>query len=360
MTTQHRYTFLDALRGVAALCVGVLHTTQIFKLGHEPFHASLAVDFFFCLSGFVIAFAYDKKFHSGLTTADFMVRRLIRLYPLIIFSIGLGSLVLMLNAAADPDLSMQKISVLIVSGILLIPAGLAYGMQAYPVNNPIWSLFFEIFVNGVYAIFWREPARSSGFVVLWFIAILLAVAIFSGSGLDRVGFGSFRDFGFGFFRVGYPFLAGILIFRLPPRILQSLTVSWIVPSLLLLLMLLNYSYRGSVRYDLLCALLVMPLIVALGSVVVTTSSILKNLFEWLGALSYPFYLIHAPVLRICRHLTESAGLFVGHDRMAAAASLMVSILCALIVLKLYDVPVRNWLANRRRAAASYSKLRPID
>jgi peptidoglycan/LPS O-acetylase OafA/YrhL len=360
MTTQHRYTFLDALRGVAALCVGVLHTTQIFKLGHEPFHASLAVDFFFCLSGFVIAFAYDKKFYSGLTPADFMMRRLIRLYPLIIFSIGLGSIVLMLNAAAYPDFSMQKISVLIVSGIFLIPAGLAYGMQAYPVNNPIWSLFFEIFVKGVYAIFWRKPSRYIGFFVLGIIAILLAVAVLSASGLDRIGFGSFRDFVFGFFRVGYPFLAGILIFRFPPRILQSLTVSWIVPSLLLLVMLLNYGYRGSVSYDLLCALLLMPLIVALGSAVATTSSMLKKLFEWLGALSYPFYLIHAPVLRICRHLTESAGWFIGHDRMAAAASLMASILCAFIVLKLYDVPVRNWLTNRLRAAASYPKFRPTD
>jgi peptidoglycan/LPS O-acetylase OafA/YrhL len=50
---------LDALRGVAAICVVLTHSGRLL-FGQEIFSgAYLAVDFFFLLSGFVISHAYD-------------------------------------------------------------------------------------------------------------------------------------------------------------------------------------------------------------------------------------------------------------------------------------------------------------
>ena len=42
----------------------------------------LAVDFFFVLSGYVLAHAYGRALASGLAPMTFMRMRLVRLYPL--------------------------------------------------------------------------------------------------------------------------------------------------------------------------------------------------------------------------------------------------------------------------------------
>ncbi len=53
-----------------------------------PFaNISLWVDFFFVLSGFVIAHAYLDRLRTGLGLGTFMVRRFARLYPLHLFTL---------------------------------------------------------------------------------------------------------------------------------------------------------------------------------------------------------------------------------------------------------------------------------
>ncbi|HRO69366.1 MAG TPA: acyltransferase family protein, partial [Chitinophagaceae bacterium] len=58
------FVILDGLRGVAALAIVVFHFMEwVFPDITRNFigHGFLAVDFFFCLSGFVIAYAYDQR-----------------------------------------------------------------------------------------------------------------------------------------------------------------------------------------------------------------------------------------------------------------------------------------------------------
>jgi len=61
MKAQPHFICLDGLRGLAAFVVLVFHLCHQFALPAEPRHAFLAVDFFFCLSGYVIAYAYDDR-----------------------------------------------------------------------------------------------------------------------------------------------------------------------------------------------------------------------------------------------------------------------------------------------------------
>jgi peptidoglycan/LPS O-acetylase OafA/YrhL len=49
------------LRGIAAIVVVIFHDLSPFDLDSLIPHAPLAVDFFFCLSGFVVAYAYEKR-----------------------------------------------------------------------------------------------------------------------------------------------------------------------------------------------------------------------------------------------------------------------------------------------------------
>src|ERR1700712_1409072 len=85
-----RYHTLDALRGLAAIAVVGFHISQV-KL--EPVlvpYGYLAVDFFFVLSGAVVAHAYEKQLRAGLSWQAFFVKRVIRLYPLALLGTALG------------------------------------------------------------------------------------------------------------------------------------------------------------------------------------------------------------------------------------------------------------------------------
>lgn len=95
-----RFTLLDGLRGVAAIAVVILHSISPLDLekNYIP-HAHLAVYFFFALSGFVIAHAYESRIQK-IGPAKFMVLRLIRLYPLLFVGITLGLLVSLAKSLA--------------------------------------------------------------------------------------------------------------------------------------------------------------------------------------------------------------------------------------------------------------------
>ncbi len=58
--SRERYEFLDALRGAAAGGIVWLHITSVCRNFSVPPNAFLAVDVFFCLSGFVVAHAYGR------------------------------------------------------------------------------------------------------------------------------------------------------------------------------------------------------------------------------------------------------------------------------------------------------------
>src|SRR5690242_14476483 len=96
-----RFYSLDVLRGLAALCVVFWHWQHFFYAGTTagsvklqelplykiffPFYTEgyLAVELFFCLSGFVFYWLYSQPISNGLvSTREFFVLRFSRLYPL--------------------------------------------------------------------------------------------------------------------------------------------------------------------------------------------------------------------------------------------------------------------------------------
>src|SRR5581483_4377537 len=84
--TKPHFVVLDGLRGVAAVGVVIFHFMEMVIWNYSKLwigHGFLAVDFFFCLSGFVMGYAYDDRIgRMGLWT--FFKARLIRLHPLVV------------------------------------------------------------------------------------------------------------------------------------------------------------------------------------------------------------------------------------------------------------------------------------
>src|SRR5437763_8207696 len=123
--TKKHFEILDGLRGVAALAVVIFHFMEwIYSDSNENFigHGFLAVDFFFCLSGFVIGYAYDDRI-SKMGVVEFLKSRFIRLHPLVIAGSVLGLLAFLFDPfGGHPELySTGKIILAFVGSVLLIP-----------------------------------------------------------------------------------------------------------------------------------------------------------------------------------------------------------------------------------------------
>src|ERR1700753_898858 len=93
LETKSHYEILDGLRGVASILVVVFHIFETYSGDrfHQIInHGYLAVDFFFVLSGFVVAYAYDDRWDK-MTQWDFYKRRLVRLQPMVIMGSLIGA-----------------------------------------------------------------------------------------------------------------------------------------------------------------------------------------------------------------------------------------------------------------------------
>src|SRR6478735_4091604 len=94
LKTKQHFEILDGLRGIAALAIVLFHFMEwVYNDYSKDFigHGFLAVDFFFCLSGFVIAYSYDDRI-GKMGVLEFFKSRLIRLHPLVISGSVLGLL----------------------------------------------------------------------------------------------------------------------------------------------------------------------------------------------------------------------------------------------------------------------------
>jgi peptidoglycan/LPS O-acetylase OafA/YrhL len=367
--SKKHYPILDGLRGVAAILVVLFHILETFTGGDHSKqiinHGYLAVDFFFLLSGFVIGYAYDDRWHT-MSLTDFFKRRLIRLHPMIIMGMLIGAVTFYNQDSiffpAIAGTPFWKLIVVTLVGFTLIPLPLSMDIRGWtemhPLNGPAWSLFFEYVANILYALIIRKFSKTL-LAVFVFIggAALLHLAITSPHG-DVIGGWSLEpaQLRIGFTRLCYPFFMGLLLSRVakPGHINNSFF--WCC---LLLIAALSVPRVGNNEhvwmnglYDSLTILIVFPLIVYLGA-----SGSLQNKFslavnKFLGDISYPLYIIHYPFIYlymawVSKHKEYIAGPSPRIELVIAASVVFaVVITVAYLCVKFYDVPVRNWLTNR--------------
>lgn len=205
---RFRFEALDGMRGFAALAVLLFHVGKT----DAPWlfaHGYLAVDFFFILSGFVIAYAYGARLLEGMSSSRFLRARLVRLYPLIAAGAVLGV------AGYCKLYDRSTLLAIFVTGIFLLPTPLAPQSEdrmALAINPPSWSLFFEFVANAAFAL--AAPRLSDRMLALVVtisaFALAASIALFNG-----VDFGAhWPDFLFGIPRVCFSFFAGVGLFRL--------------------------------------------------------------------------------------------------------------------------------------------------
>ncbi len=360
MLQADRLATLDGLRGVAAIIVVVGHGTS--RLAGEPVlaHFPLAVDFFFILSGYVIAHAYENKLLAGMSPWWFARLRLVRLYPLIIAGGALGALLFALRAALDNQLLGADWLISGIATALLIPTPIDIATpdgHAYAFNVPAWSLLPELAANFAYAFAIRllTPKVLAGLIVT---GALTVIAIgFTFNTLDMGSTFSALPLGFG--RVIFPFLTGVALFRLNRA---GLLPQWRAPpgllyaGLALILCAPRTPFPGV--FDIFATLLAFPVIVALGANT-QTSGIGAEAARLAGRISFAVYILHASIIRplgsIGAALNLSGLAFAGW----IVFEVVVVIVAAYIATRWYDEPIRASLArNAPKPASSIATLTP--
>ncbi|MCB8881566.1 acyltransferase [Acidisoma cellulosilytica] len=341
-TKKHQFAVLDGLRGFGALSVLGFHLVQQHVLGKFPF-AGLAVDFFYMLSGFVIAFAYEPKLRAGtMTLKAFAWIRFVRLYPLLFVGTSMGILLGFLAAHIKHDVTYQQIALSGFLGLLLLPSYVfSQWGTAFPFNMAQWSLTFEIFANAVFAVLAPKLTTRVLIGVVGFTALLLiAMALAHG---DIYGGYDKDNFVYGFGRVLFPFFAGVLIFRFRrrPRHAPLLATSLIV--VLIAFIMLPPWHAG--LFTLPYVILLFPAIIVLGAASEVGAKA-SSFFRLLGTLSYPLYILQSPILRIGEEVLKRKHFGLGGSIAFALVEAVIVLAVSYGALTLYDLPLRRFMRRR--------------
>ena len=290
---QQHYAALDSLRGICALAVVVFHFRTTGNLTNLEFfrHSWMFVDFFFVLSGFVIAAAYGDKLQAGtVSVRRFMGLRLGRIYPLHIAMV-LALLFLELLLALFDLTAVTKREAF--EGSRSLPA-LATNLGILHVfglhdrltwNIPSWSIAAEIWAYLVFAVVLKRFGHN-GWQIIAALGVLamLVLATLAPRHLNAT-------YDFGFVRCLYGFAVGTLTFRV---IGKGLTIGGTMAeaaAVFACVLFVTLIEGGLIT-------LAAPLVFALPVLVFArgegylTRVLTFRPFVWLGTISYSIYMVH--------------------------------------------------------------------
>jgi peptidoglycan/LPS O-acetylase OafA/YrhL len=299
MEARHRFEALDAWRGICAIVVALEHlnTTSLLRENAFSQHAYRFVDFFFVLSGFVIAHAYKDAIQRAPAGAwPFLVRRLGRLWPLhaaVLVALVAIECLALVAARAGVSFGHQAFSDRNTLGA--IPANLllvhAWGFFDHTTwNGPSWSISAEWLAYLVFAgVCALAPARwfqaAAGVLLVGTVAVVLVVA--------PEGMKSTYDYAA--FRCLYGFMTGVLVRALWRRVPPRVGTIGEIATLVAVVAAVAWLPSGGP------AVLVTPLF---GAAVWVFASEDGRLSRWmrrpgpqaLGAWSYSIYMVHVLVV----------------------------------------------------------------
>lgn len=285
-----RLAGLDGLRAVAALCVVVMHVGAIWPNAPRIIGAAyLSVDFFFLLSGFVMARTYEERLRDGrLSAARFLVARYRRLWPTMAWGAAFSLPFLWRD---NPDLPTFLGASL--PNLLLLPSFATPVLFA--LNTPAWSVFFELVANLAHGLVLHQLRRAALAVAAVVSLVAVAACARHWGNLDL---GSQADtMAGGFARVAFSYALGILLWRwhgnrapigIPAALaFAAMPVLFIAAS--------TVPFEGA-AFDLAFVAVGAPLVLWGGLNMRIASSGLGWMCRVAGAMSFPLYAVHYPVL----------------------------------------------------------------
>jgi len=328
---QPRFLALDALRGALALFVVLFHLPVASHLRDLPLvmHGYLVVDYFFVLSGFVIAHSYGQRIGTGTQARDFLIKRVARVWPLHVLMLGVFVLLEVVRALTHldsvPPFTGDRALGGILTNLLMIQALGTEDSQTW--NGPAWAVSAEMLCYVVFTglILWarRWSLILAGLIAAFGLAILILYA-------PPEPWAAWMNTTWrtGWARALYGFFLGMVVYRIwtlrPPagRGWQEAT---------LILAALAFIWVAVGPWTVLASLAFAPLVWVLAgdrgpvSKALTWGPLVK-----LGDVSYGIYLIHMFIITLM--VIAARKLDLMHDRRIDFGSVWLNDLLVLVFL----------------------------
>jgi peptidoglycan/LPS O-acetylase OafA/YrhL len=374
---RRHYLALDSLRGICACAVATAHFTSDSYVTAVPLvqHSFLFVDFFFALSGFVIAESYGVKLLHGYSVRRFMGLRLGRLWPLhaaVLFALLALQLIGTWLGKLPPTKAGHSATGFLAS--LFLVQVFSDGKTVEGWNSPSWSISAELWTYLLFALVARWTGRFRLPIIISLIVVMpfiidaqtdrhLNVCYEGGLGRCIYGFFigvlcnlSWRQFGarMSFGPLASSLLEGVavMICGAAVWILGSGPLSYLAPPAFAFAIFLFAREAGIFSR----ILLTKPMLL-------------------LGAWSYSIYLLHefiqARILNLLsirglrlqqivggetvQHMVSRTQPFPFASDALTVAMLLLTIGCAALSFRFIEVPTRRW--SRKQCA---TKAGPIE
>jgi len=343
---SRKFEWLEVMRGLAALWV-VLHHTDLsvshFFPSQDERHSFLSngfmgVDFFFLLSGFIIAYSSNKLAESGKGISEYAKLRMIRIYiPYLPVGLALYAAYLMFPGLSEADRLPG-----VLTSFFLLPS------ESPAALSVAWTLVHEIIFYIFFSIFFISRKLLFAFLAIW---VGMIVALFAGDMVVSKTATYFLS------PVNLNFILGVGMYYL----LRRGVPNWLaLASAIVGIILVASASSGQAPVRWLATCGFVGLIVASVSNFFVRFKPMPGLLM-LGAASYSVYLIHNPALsvlaRALRWIFPSAGAGSAYVILA-----LTSLACGLLYYFIYErsalKAVRNLIDGKygRKAANACDEL----
>jgi peptidoglycan/LPS O-acetylase OafA/YrhL len=292
--------YLDSIRVFAACVVFLSHVSfQNISGGQLRFMASTgveAVDIFFVLSGFVIAYSCSTREQ---TARNYIISRASRIYSVAIPALILTAILDAIGMIISPQTytgAYQPISLgLILRSVLFI--GEQWNSHRFPGSDgPYWSLGFEVWYYIAFGVFlfsfqrWRWAATVAVLlfigpkVALMFPAWLMGVAVYRLTSANTLPQST------GWMLLISPLLVLVSYQLIPHSPLQQFTA-----------VTLDFERLKSTGQDYLISALFSAHLIGFSTVSPTFAPLLEwqaQRIRWIAGASFSIYLVHLPIMHI--------------------------------------------------------------
>jgi peptidoglycan/LPS O-acetylase OafA/YrhL len=380
--TANHFDALDGWRGLCACLVALFHFH-----GNSPIYewelirnSYLFVDFFFVLSGFVIAWNYGTRLGTWSDVRQFLVLRVGRLYPLHIFMLALfvawefAKLAIGRISPPGPQAFVgENQPDTILSNVFLVQS--LHVNDSLSWNAPSWSISTELWAYVIFALVSVTLGLRHWMLALVALAAPLFLLSVTNTGMDVT-------YDWGLVRCVFGFALGVACARLyrlrGDRPEGRSTAATLLECVALAAVVWFVAWAGKSNWSLLA-----PFVFAAAVLVFAdergwwSRQLQRPLFKWLGTLSYSIYLTHylvvvllpvffkralhldlwTPVTLASGETVELFGRTAVEGTVLFAAVLALTIAFSAFTYRWIETPGRDWsraLARRlaRRTAAA--------
>ncbi len=371
MENNNRFFLLDLSRAVAAICVVLQHYQHFYFEKHntyvenftrsqQPFFeliepayqfGSVAVQFFFILSGFIFFMFYKKKIEDKkINFNNFFILRLSRLYPLHILTLLAMLVFQKLYFLLNNEFFIYQSNTLtdFILHLFLIQEWGFRNVWAY--NAPAWSISVELFLYisfFIFSLFYIKNLFQSflSIIIIFFLFCLIQPKIGNLSlGVLLFYFGGFTY---------YVFLK--IIDLLNSKFKNFLLIFLIFLNIIIFGRFLNttflelqYSlanYTGD-RLMILLFFIKFPLIIINLSVLQFYFKNMGKSFQIFGDISYTIYLIHLPIQLLFSIIDKNIVKINFDNNFIFILFFLIIFIFSIMVYKFFELPLKNKLRKR--------------